>query len=490
MAYFNHAFKKTIVMNTYVAPGPGSATTDALQAGELSIYDARTFAPADLGGNPCCQFLIAAGPNTRANDGSVDAALTYAGGNDRIGPFHGGYQASIKSKGIQAKYVNNYFTQDSNAAQQSILHVGTTQWTQTGGAGETAGCCPEFLCGENYHLRVDVKGSPALRMLNHQGYLEVTGYGGCCPEDSIDPVRINPATIFIQWARDLWASPIVTGNGPNFSTGTAAAAARVNPNPFFVPVVSVTDNSGVVTGLLYPPGWLGGVSGTTAADVAAATGLLVGDITDWDTYEAAGIPAYTDTICAGLTLVGAYEETRFGDCTFQPSDFYGVEPIRLYASEVDLNGDPCTFTGICVVNECEGRQAQGLGETAARDVILSESYRQNSFASDLRIREITQGNLMLGSGPGQVDRTVLYDRTMIMHSVPRFNNPSGTFDNDQYIVEVLTPATGPLGALGIAARDLLRTALSTTILTACGDAACEIDPGTETVECAAPSVPV
>ena len=488
MAYFNHAFKKTIVMNTYVDPGTDPTATHALQAGELSIYDARTFAPADIATNPCCQFLIAAGPCTRANDGSVDAALTYAGGNDRIGPFHGGYQASIKSKGIQAKYVNNYFVQDSNAAQQSILHVGTTQWTQTGGEGETAGCCPEFLCGENYHLRVDVKGSPALRMLNHQGYLEVTGYGGCCPEDSIDPVRINPATIMIQWATQLWNSPIVTGNGPNFSTqSTVAAAARVNPNPFFVPVVSVTDNGGVVTGLLYPPGWLGGVSGTTAADVAAATGLLEANITDWDTYV---VPAYVDTICAGLTLVGAYEDTRFGDCTFQTSDYYGLEPIRLFASEVDLNGDPCAFTGICVVNECEGRQAQGLGETAARDVILSESYRQNSFASDLRIREITQGNLMLGSGPGQVDRTVLYDRTMIMHSVPRFNNPSGTFDNDQYIVEVLTPATGPLGALGIAAKDLLRTALETTIISNCGDAACEIEPKVFVVQCDPPSVPV
>ena len=460
MAYFNHAFKKTIVMNTYVAPVAATTTTDSLQAGELSLFDARTFLGADVATNPCCQFLIAAGPCTRANDGSVDAALTYAGGNDRIGPFHGGYQASIKSKGIQARYVNNYFTQDSNAAQQSILHVGTTQWTETGGTGETAGCCPEFLCGENYHLRVDVKGSPALRMLNHQGYLEVTGYGGCCPEDSIDPVRINPATIFIQWARDLWASPIVTGNGPNFNPSNPNASANVNPNPFFVPVVSVTDNAGIVTGLLYPPGWLGGVSGTTAADVAAATGLLVGDITDWDTYV---VPAYEDTICAGLTLVGAYEETRFGDCTFQPSDYYGVEPIRLYASEVDLNGDPCAFTGICVVNECEGRQAQGLGETAARDVILSESYRQNSFATDLRIREVTQGNLMLGSG---------------------------TFDNDQYIVEVLTPATGPLGVLGIAARDLLRTALQTSIIEACGDAACEIEPRTFDAECDAPSVPV
>lgn len=488
MAYFNHAFKKTIVMNTYVAPVAATTTTESLQAGELSLFDARTFLGADIATNPCCQFLIAAGPSTRANDGSVNAALTYAGGNDRVGPFHGGYQASIKSKGIQAKYVNNYFVQNSNAAQQSILHVGTTQWTETGGTGETAGCCPEFLCGENYHLRVDVKGSPALRMLNHQGYLEVTGYGGCCPEDSIEPVAVNPALIMIQWAKDLWASPIVTGNGPNFSNqSTAAAAARVNPNPFFVPVVSVTNNAGVVTGLLYPPGWLGGVSSTTAAAVATATGLSVGNITDWDTYV---VPAMEAGICAGLTLVGAYEDTKFGDCTFQPSDFYGLEPLRLFASEVDLNGDPCTFTGICVVNECEGRQAQGLGETAARDVILSESYRQNSFATDLRIREITQGNLMLGSGPGQVDRTVLYDRTMIMHSVPRFNNPSGTFDNDQYIVEVLTPATGPLGVLGIAARDLLRTALATTIISNCGDAACEVEPATSTVACAVPSVPV
>jgi len=214
--------------------------------------------------------------------------------------------------------------------------------------------------------------------------------------------------------------------------------------------------------------------------------LPVGNITDWDTYV---VPAYVDTICAGLTLVGAYEDTRFGDCTFQTSDFYNLEPLRLYASEVDLNGDPCAFTGICVVNECEGRQAQGLGETAARDVVLSESYRQNSFATDLRIREITQGNLILGSGPGQVDRTVLYDRTMIMHSVPRFNNPSGTFDNDQYIVEVLTPATGPLGALGIAAKALLQDALS-SIIVACPDASCQVEPRMFDVRCDTPSVPV
>ena len=54
----------------------------------------------------------------------------------------------------------------------------------------------------------------------------------------------------------------------------------------------------------------------------------------------------------------------------------------------------------------------------------------------------------------------------------------------------MTPATGPLGVLGIAARDLLRTALATTIISNCGDAACEVEPATATVACATPSVPV
>ena len=34
-----------------------------------------------------------------------------------------------------------------------------------------------------------------------------------------------------------------------------------------------------------------------------------------------------------------------------------------------------------------------------------------------------------------VDRNALYDCYYILHSVPRFNNPSGTFDNDQYLVK-------------------------------------------------------
>jgi hypothetical protein len=469
MSYFSHAFKKTFVMSSYSQPD-GSKTTADLTKGEVSIFNSKTWANVlpPSGAEPCCPFIIAAG-----------APYT----NDKIGPFHGGYKESIKSKGINSRYVTKVWNSFASEAQAAVLHVGTTVWTQEGADGETAGCCPEFLCGENYHLRVDVKGSPALRMLNHQGYVEVTAYGGCCPDDAIDPVAVNPADIMIQWAKGLWESVVVTGNGPNFNPSNPASADRVNPNPFFVPVVNVTDNVGAVTGLLFPPGWLG-VYGPTAAQVATQAGLLEANVTDWDSYT---IPAMETGICGGLTLTGAYEETKFGTCTFQPSDFYGLEPVRLYASEVDLNGDPCAFTGICVVNECLGKQAQGLGETALRDFILSESYRQNPFATDLRIREITQGTDMIDS-IGGVYKDKLYDRLLIQHTVPRYNNPSGTFDNDQYVIEILTEADSAINGPGSQARALLVSDLNATFST-CGESCIDIADGS-TVDCPAVSIPV
>jgi len=433
MAYFNNAFKKTFIMSSYVdpvpaVPGPLSAASGALTSGQVSLYDAKTWAPLDVATPSKCQFILASG-------------APYA--NDKVGPFHGGYSESIKSKGINPKFITKVWGAPAHDAQNSILHIGTTPFT----AG-TADCCPTFLCGENYHLRVDVKGSPALRMLNHQAYQEMTAYTGCCADDAIAPVAVNPAIVFLSWAEQIADSVILTGAGPN---------GRDNAAPFIIPVVTVSlagagGTIGAGTTLVYPKG----TSATVLANGVTATNLHLGLgggpgatvlATTADLYTPA---AYSDE-CAGLTLVGAYEETKFGDCTFQPSDFYGTEPLRLYASEVDLNGDPCEFTGVCIVDECKGRKANGLGETVLRDFILSESYRQVPFATDLRIREITQGNDMLGTGAGQVDRTASYDRLMILHSIPRYNNPSGTFDNDQYLLEIV----GPAGTLAVGAlKDL------------------------------------
>ena len=461
MAYFNNAFRKTMLMKEYVEVTPKNNTSE-LEVGELALFNAKTFQGIDPDGTTCdpCPFMIVTGS-------------PYA--KDKIGPFHGGYQETIKSKGINPKYISKFWTSDSNVAQPYVLHVGSTEFTQ-GAVGD--GCCPTFLCGEQYHLRVDVKGSPVLRMLNHQGYVEVTADGGCCPADSISPVAVDPAGIMIQWAEGIWESVVVTGNGPNFNPSNPLSADRTNPEPLLVPVVSL--GPGAVTDtLLYPPGYFDGTAGAALAiAIAAATGHTV---STWDLYVAGTLDPATD--CAGLSLVGAYEDTKFGDCTFQTSDYYGLEPVRIYASEVDLNGDPCEFTGICIEVECAGRQAQGLGETAARDLILSESYRQNTFASDLRIREITQGNDLLDATRGGVDRTALYDRVMILHTVPRFNNPSGTFDNDQYLIEILTEAN----PAGVAARKAFIEDMN-NLFEACGSP-CQIDESSFK-PCDDPTVPV
>ena len=123
----------------------------------------------------------------------------------------------------------------------------------------------------------------------------------------------------------------------------------------------------------------------------------------------------------------------------------------IFASEVDEVGDPCEFSGLCVKRGTGtaddpagnltgqpvlGKQGEGFGETVLRDVILSESYLQNYWNDDPRIREITNG----GASIDAIDRNASYVRYQILHNVPRFNNPSSTFDNDQYLLEVVAPA--------------------------------------------------
>jgi hypothetical protein len=397
--------------------------------------------------------------------------------SDKIGKFHGGYQETNKSKMINPRYVSRFYSVQPCEPINEVLHVGSTYWTAgggvltvdtlvagtgypngtyavavTGGAGTGAileivvtggtvdsatvinpgkgyavndtltldagnddatvdvatvttantdaitgsggtACCKEFLCGETYSLRLDIKGSPALRYLNHNAYYIASAYTGCCPDGAIAPTPVDSTEVYIKWATDILRSPIV--------------------NPFVQIVVQ--DEAGV---LWYAPG-------TSAAELAA----LGGDT--WNNYVS---PGHVDGECAGLILNGAYVDTKFGDCTFQISDFYEKEPVKLYVSEVDFNGDPCAFDGICVVHECFGTQANGLGETILRDFQLSEAYRQNFLHSDFRIREITQGDQIVRA----INRNALYYSYYLQHSVPRHNNPSGTFDSDQYLLQFVS----------------------------------------------------
>ena len=404
MSYFNHAFRKVFVATNGISPLTGvqlgTSVANTLPAGEITFINPNNFQvtpqpSVDI--SECCELILASGSLMQ---------------NDKIGPFAGGYLESNKSKTIKAKYVSKLYYASANDAQRYVTHVGTTPWTvanppQSSNPGETAGdCCKPFLCGETYYLRLDVKGSPAMRLLNHNSYLTLEAYTGCCPDQpddpAIAPVSTDPVLVYIQWANQILNSPLMNG--------------------FVYPVV--IDDS---LDAWYPPG-------TPAATVTA-----LGGAGTWDNYASPIVPSF-DGLCGGLVLNGAYYETRFDNCTFQVSDFYEVEPLRIYASEVDLTGSPCEFQTLCVGVECYGRQVNGIGETVVRDVILSESYRQNHFATDFRIREITQGYDLLNAAG--VSRDGLYDRIYLQHNVPRMYNPTGTFDNDQYLLEIIIPTTG------------------------------------------------
>ena len=501
MAYFNHAFKKSFLATgatqagTLITLPDGTTVAATTSEGYLTSIGIPTYG---------LNQLSAQGTTTATTDGyigwfdpktnvSIDIAPAtpvccnaYLAGsaiysNDKIGPLAGGYQETNKSKMVNPKYVSRFYSVDPCAPQNNVIHVGSTYWTAgggvltatilvngsgyaltgvttvTGGTGEgmvvsftadgagnvltitivnpgkgytaldvvtlvgggndatvtintvtashaqegcgiSPDCCKEYLCGETYSLRLDVKGSPALRFLDHNAYTTQDAYTGCCPAGTIAPTAVDSTEVMILWANGLTTNPIV--------------------GPFVQIVVQAEDGS-----LWYAPG--------TSAAFLAANGADT-----WDNYVS---PGHTAGDCAGLILNGAYVDTTFGDCTFQLSDFYEKEAVRLYASEVDYNGDPCAFTTLCVVTECQGLQVQGLGETVVRDLTMSESYRQNFLATDLRIREITQGNQIISS----IDRSALYYRYMLQHNVPRNYNPSGTFDSDQYLLEVfsLVPLT-------------------------------------------------
>lgn len=398
MSYFNHSFLKYFVATgTYVDDGTSSTTDLAFSTvagADFGFFDPNTYIAAD--------GTVATGTFASGCPLLLASAGFYA--NDKIGPFHGGYQESNKSKIINPKYVTRFYRVDSCDAQQAQILVGQTNET----FGETD-CCKEFLCDETYNLRVDIKGSPALQTLTRNAYLTVSGYTGCCADPDSAPTEANALHVYTQWAYQL--------------------LSNITINEFIQVHITYTTDGGTTWSEL-------GDGTNSAANLALLRSYIEGA-----TAYPASIECVSDSDDgAGLIIDGAYIDTRFSNCTFYPTDGMKafLEPVQIFASEVDLNGDPCEFSGLCTTTQCRGIQQTGSGEVVARDVIMTEAYRQQPMhtGSDLRIREITQGNQILDA----VDRTASYTRYYIEHVVPRFNNPSGVFDNDRYLLCLIMAA--------------------------------------------------
>lgn len=400
MAYFNHAFTK-VFLGTHATQAASANVRSGVDQGFLtsagvpSVNLITTAAPYALGlgvfglFDPSNYQSVNAGSTPITNGAPLVLASTALYQKDKVGPFHGGYQESTKSKMINPKYVSRFYRVDPCIPNANVVHVGNTPYTDEASPA-TAACCKEFLCDQTYYMRIDVKGSPELRYLSRNGYWTMDYYTGCCAADTLVPLPVDSTLVFIGWAKQAIDNKIV---GP-FMTIVVYDEAG---NPHYSPASGIGPS--------------------------------------WDDYVS---PGHTDGACAGMVITGAFVDTVFGDCTFYPSDYFEKEPVTILPSEVDETGDPCAFTGVCVVVQCPPRQGMGFGDTVLKDLILSESYMQNYFNTnlDLRIREITQGYDISNA----ITRSAMYYRYFVLHSVPRFNNPTGVFDNDQYMLEIIVNA--------------------------------------------------
>jgi hypothetical protein len=101
--YFPNAFRKSFLPASTTLASSGS--TAALTAGQIGFFDAKTFAAVTAQAAP---FILAQG-----------SYFT----KDKIGPVHGGYQESVKSKQINPKYVSRLIKSSAKVAKNQIVKV-------------------------------------------------------------------------------------------------------------------------------------------------------------------------------------------------------------------------------------------------------------------------------------------------------------------------------------------------------------------------------
>jgi hypothetical protein len=379
--YFNHAFRKSFlpipVQNALVLDN--AATTSALQAGEISVYDATSW--ANVSGAPTTKpFVLVQGSYFTSDK---------IGGNR----FLGGYQESIKSKAINPRYITRVIKINSTTAANQIQDV----------------CVCNLECGKTYNLRLDLKGSPALRLLSHNIYRTLSAFTGCCTSDcsaTCTGALVDPTTVIIKWAEYIVNDPILS--------------------QYLKLVVTDYEGNTVAT-----------QAGTSEAQIAAFVTALdnYSPNTPWDPTAQS---ASTDQAC--LTLEVAYVDTKFGNCTFTPTDFYELMPLFVFPSMTDETGDPCNVQCFTITPVQDPAQASGLGETILREMILDGRYLQNAYPDSTRVDSLRMREIEADPALATINRNNLYDQVLILHSVPRFNNPTGTFDNDQYLLKIHVPA--------------------------------------------------
>jgi hypothetical protein len=452
MSHFNHSFHKSFYIDRLVnnaakktqdlaTDGNGTTLlggiykstdyTNIPTGTALTTYAAATPAGAKQ------KFIIASESPRSSTIGGM-SSTTGSGLTAVTWNSHGGYDESIKSKDIQMNFIN--------ALGRADAVVGTSQTFEFhayGGASSTS-CFP---CGSDPMVRIDLKGSDALRMLGHNAYrqFDIGGVCNCCGDDGdyIDPVKA-----LAMIAKNIADDPILS------KLLNTSATADVQTTFF-----AYTTNGGAA--------W---------TEVAYADLDAVACAATWDANRGAVI-----RIKPGVV------DTQFGNCSWDTRDFANYEPLLANVEVLDESGNACdickathnplgaasynngapTTLGQFYYNATDTTGVQfnavvpvhdlGVGDKVFKDLILTDAYmqmpRNQGIKDSARFREIEQSDALL-TNITAANRNYWYTIYYLTHSVPRYNNPTGVFDNDQYTYSVAVPKWSAAGAT-IAAGDLV-----------------------------------
>ena len=422
--YFPNAFRKSFLPASTTLASSGG--TDALTAGQIGFFDAKSYQVVSAQAAP---FILA--------QGSYFAA-------DKIGPVHGGYKESVKSKVINPKYISRLIKVTSDAAQNQIVSVDPSAAT--------------IYSDNTYRLRLDVKGSPALRFVSRNLYDTLDGFSGC---DTVAGTTntVDQNVVLLKWKdqinESLLLKEFVVAKVWNMTTAsvaidpTAASATIAVANAdaaLFQVGEKVVHASLAGASYVVSIGAADSASSGNAnivlskAAVASTNGnaKIYSQIAT-DTYTVITVANDIAALDSHIEITAAYVETKFGACTFTPTDKYDLEPLFIYTSFVEESGDPCATNLFASAELQAPKQASGLGETVLRELILDGRYLQNAYPDSSRVDSLRMREIEADPALATVNRAALYDQVLILHNVPRFNNPSSTFDNDQYLIVVHVP---------------------------------------------------
>lgn len=391
--YFDSAYKQIFLgtSNQGSLYLQTSGTTDVLTAGEIGICTA----PNNIEGS-----FISVGT---ATDCKIVCGSWHT--VDSIAQFWGGLKTSLKTPLIAWSNVERFFKATAATAQQEVDSWG---WNQS--SASTTG--PLFYCGTPYFLRVDIIGAPPLRLLNHQAYVNLPAYAGCCTTDcssGCTSSTVDAASIMLQWK--------------DYITGTQMPYLK----NFVTPQVFVRNS---VTG--------------AKTEVFSAQ----------DTAAGRGSGTYTpntsnpSSVVASFQLTGAYTDTTFNSCTYTPTDYFNLQPVQMFASLQTQDFTPCavnTTINTSVPNLytqiTTGRQPRGLGYQLRNDLVLSQRYRQEPFpdskyTDSIRMRGIEDDVVVPNVTP-----TAYYDYIGLLwnYTAGRRGNPTSISDQDSYLLIVAVP---------------------------------------------------